>query len=125
MSLILGVIAHIVVNAALLKFFSVSLFPDNIFITGDLKGFLVIAVVAGVINAIIRPILLLLSLPIKILTLGLSSFAVNTLLIALLEWVVGSLAIEGVSFDVQGMIPYLALGFALAFAHTVVHHLAR
>jgi putative membrane protein len=50
------------------------------------KGFLaalVTALVLGLINAFIRPILLILTLPINILTLGLFTFIINALLIML------------------------------------------
>lgn len=49
---------------------------------------LVLAVVLGVLNVIIRPILLLLTLPINILTLGLFTFIVNALVISLASTIV-------------------------------------
>ena len=56
---------------------------------------LVAALVLGLINAVIRPILILLTLPVTILTLGLFIFVVN----GLLFWFVGSF-IQG--FQVAG-----------------------
>ena len=53
------------------------------------KGALIAALVLGIINAIIRPILILLTLPIQILTLGLFTFVIN----AALFWFVGQLGI--------------------------------
>ncbi|WP_161883714.1 phage holin family protein [Deinococcus alpinitundrae] len=44
---------------------------------------LIAALVMGIINAIIRPILLLLSLPINVLTLGLFTLVVNALMLML------------------------------------------
>ena len=44
---------------------------------------LVAAVVLGIINAIIKPVLLILTLPINILTLGLFTFVINALVILL------------------------------------------
>jgi|SRR3989344_612978 len=41
------------------------------------------AVVLGIINAIIKPVLLILTLPINILTLGLFTFVINVLVILL------------------------------------------
>jgi putative membrane protein len=55
------------------------------------KGFfaaLVTALVLGLINTFIRPILLILTLPINILTLGLFTFVINALLILLTSAVV-------------------------------------
>lgn len=42
---------------------------------------LIVALVLGLINAVIRPVLLILTLPINILTLGLFTFVINALLI--------------------------------------------
>jgi putative membrane protein len=47
---------------------------------------LIAALVLGLINAVVRPVLLLLTLPVTILTLGLFIFVLN----GLLFWMVGS-----------------------------------
>jgi putative membrane protein len=44
---------------------------------------LIVALVLGLVNALIRPILLILTLPINILTLGLFTFVINALMILL------------------------------------------
>ncbi len=66
----------------------------------DLTTALIVALVLGLVNLIVRPILLVLTFPITILTLGLSLFVVN----ALLFWFVGSF-VEG--FAVAGFVPAL------------------
>jgi len=59
---------------------------------------LVAALVLGLVNAIVRPILVLLTLPVTILTLGLFIFVLN----GLLFWMVGSW-LQG--FEVAGFWP--------------------
>ncbi len=49
---------------------------------------LIVAVVLGVVNAIIRPILLILTLPINILTLGLFTFMIMGFLVLLVSAIV-------------------------------------
>jgi putative membrane protein len=61
-------------------------------------GALIAALVLGIVNAIIRPILIILTLPIEILTLGLFTFVIN----AALFWVVGHL---GLGLVVAGLWP--------------------
>jgi putative membrane protein len=61
----------------------------------DFVTALVAALILGLVNAIVRPILILLTLPATILTLGLFIFVVN----GLLFWMVGSF-VQG--FVVQG-----------------------
>lgn len=56
---------------------------------------LIVALVLGVVNALIRPILIFLTLPINILTLGLFTFVIN----ALMFWFVSTL-VKG--FQVSG-----------------------
>jgi putative membrane protein len=48
----------------------------------------VLAILFGVINAYLRPILRVLSLPANLLSMGLASFALNAVLLILLAWLV-------------------------------------
>ncbi|HLD20138.1 MAG TPA: phage holin family protein [Patescibacteria group bacterium] len=73
----------------------------------DVAGFwtaLVAAVVIGIINAVLKPILIILTLPINILTLGLLTFVINAMLILL-----ASVLVSG--FDVANF--WSALLFSL------------
>jgi len=56
---------------------------------------LLVALVIGILNAFIKPILLVLSLPINILTLGLFTFVINALLIMLTSWIVPGFKVAG------------------------------
>jgi len=49
----------------------------------DFLGALVAALVLGIVNAVIRPVVLLITLPLNILTLGLFTLLVNTLMLYL------------------------------------------
>jgi len=49
---------------------------------------LVAAIVLGIINILIRPFILLLTLPINILTLGLFTFVINALMVLLVSAIV-------------------------------------
>ena len=51
-------------------------------------------IVLGLINAIIRPVLILLTLPVTLLTLGLFIFVVNAICLALAAWLVPGLTIS-------------------------------
>lgn len=60
----------------------------------------IVAVVLGVINAIIRPVVKLFSLPINVLSLGLFSFVINALMVLLCAWFVGDyFKLEGTFFE--------------------------
>jgi len=63
-----------------------------------LSGFaaaLFTAAVLGLINTFIRPLILLFTLPLNILTLGLFTFAINALLILLTSAIVPGFAVAG------------------------------
>ena len=63
-----------------------------------LSGFfaaLVTALVLGLINTFIKPLLLLLTLPLNILTLGLLTFVINAMLILLTSALVPGFAVAG------------------------------
>jgi len=53
------------------------------------------AAVLAIGNAIVKPILTILTLPLIILTLGLALFAINVLMLALAEWIAPDFSIDG------------------------------
>lgn len=57
--------------------------------TGRVLVFLVVALVFGLVNAIIKPVVKLVSFPLYILTLGLFTLVVNALMIMLTGWLSG------------------------------------
>ncbi len=72
---------------------------------------LILAIVLGIINAIIRPILLILTLPINILTLGLFTFVIIALCVLLASWLVPG-------FHVNGFWWAMAFGIILALVNS-------
>jgi len=81
----------------------------------DVKNFyiaLIAALIIGLINAVIRPIILLITLPINMLTLGLFTFVVN----ALILWFVSTF-IAG--FTITGFLPAL-VGAIILWAVSLV-----
>lgn len=70
----------------------------GISITASFTTALVVALIWGILQSLIRPVILLVLLPINLITLGLFSFVVN----ALLFWALGSF-IKG--FEVAGFMP--------------------
>jgi putative membrane protein len=75
---------------------------------------LIVAVVLGFINTLIRPIFIILTLPVTILTLGLFIFVIN----GLLFWAVGNFVpgfhVDGFWSGVFGAIVYSIISWALS-----------
>jgi putative membrane protein len=64
--------------------------------------YLWLALIFGVINAVIKPILVVASCPLLVLTLGLGTLLINTLLFFLAGWIGTQF---GVGFTVSGFVP--------------------
>ena len=79
---------------------------------------LITALVLGLVNAVLKPILLILTLPVNILTLGLFTFVIN----ALLFWFVASF-IKG--FDVTGFMPAFWGAFILSVVSWLTSNLLK
>ena len=54
---------------------------------GDWKTIVVVALIFGIVNALVRPLLMVLTCPLMMLTLGLFTFIVNALMLALTGWI--------------------------------------
>lgn len=75
---------------------------------------LVAALVLGLVNTIIRPVLILLTLPATILTLGLFIFVINGLLFWAVGWLVQGFVVAGFWWGVLGAIVYSIISWLLA-----------
>lgn len=77
---------------------------------------LVVAVVLGALNAFVKPILVILTLPITILTLGLFLLILNALLILLVDNLV-------TGFAVNGLFWALIFGLVVSVVSSFLHSL--
>ncbi len=73
---------------------------------------LVTAFVIGLINAVIRPVLLILSLPINILTLGLFTLVINALMFWLASALVPGFRVDGFGAALVGAIVFWVISWA-------------
>lgn len=94
---------------------------DGIEIGGEGTSFwltlLGVAVIFGVLNAVVKPILKLLSLPLIVLTLGLFLFVVNALMLSLTSWLSG---VVGLDFTVESFFWDAVLGAVIVSAVSLV-----
>lgn len=73
----------------------------------EILTLLLVAVIFGVVNAYIKPLVKLISLPVLVLTLGLFTFVVNALMLMLTSWIAEQL---DVPFHVEGFFWEAVLG---------------
>ena len=83
----------------------------------SVKGFavaLVLALLWGLINITIKPILVILTLPLNLLTLGIFTFVINGFLL----WILGGI-VKG--FEVHGFLAAVLGAIVLSVIHTLTH----
>jgi putative membrane protein len=81
----------------------------------------IVALVFGLVNIALRPILTLLTCPLVILTLGLFALVINAVLLLLTAQIAASL---GVEFQVSGFWPALLGGLVISIVNLVLNALA-
>jgi putative membrane protein len=95
----------------------------KITLTGDSTGhkaltLILVALLFGVVNWLVKPVVKLLSLPLFILTLGLFTLIVNALMLLLTSWLSGKL---GLDFNVQGFWAALVGGLIISIVSWAMH----
>ncbi|EEO6759608.1 phage holin family protein [Listeria monocytogenes] len=105
---IIGVIINSVLFVALSGFFT-SFHVDG-FTTALLASFIL-----AILNMLIRPILLLLTLPINIFTLGLFTFVVNAIMLEMTTFFIGD------SFQIDGFGTALILAAIMVFVNMIIN----
>src|SRR6476619_3639783 len=63
---------------------------------------LVAGVILGFVNAIVRPVLFFLTLPLTLITLGLFIFVLNAICFALTAWLVPGFSVDGFWWAISG-----------------------
>ena len=96
--------------------YATALVVPGIRFTGDWVNLVIAGAIFGVFNLIVRPVALLLSLPLLIVTLGLFYFVLNGILL----WV-AALVLPG--YTVDGLVPAILGGLVFAIVNWALHAL--
>ncbi|MEV5437359.1 phage holin family protein [Streptomyces sp. NPDC052682] len=96
---------------------------DKITLTGDSTGkkagtLIIVALLFGLVNFLVKPVVKLLSLPLLILTLGLFTLVVNALMLLLTSWLAGKLDL---SFHVEGFWTAVLGGLIISVVSWALH----
>jgi putative membrane protein len=86
-------VLRVLVNAVAI-YFVANYLSGSLSVTG-LGSALAAALILGIANAIIRPILLFFTLPINLLTIGLFTFVINGLMLQLTDLFVSGMSVSG------------------------------
>ncbi|MFG2132627.1 phage holin family protein [Streptomyces sp. NPDC048751] len=96
---------------------------DKITLTGDSTGkkigtLIVIALLFGLVNFVVKPIVKVLTFPLFILTLGLITLVVNALMLMLTSWLADKLDL---SFHVEGFWTAVVGGLIISIVSWALH----
>jgi putative membrane protein len=95
----------------------------DITLTGDSTGhkivaLILVALVFGVVNWLVKPVVKVLSFPLFILTLGLITLVVNALMLLLTSWLAGRLSLD---FHVHGFWTAVVGGLIVSIVSWALH----
>lgn len=86
-------VIRLLINAAAL--WAAAEIVDGVTLEGNFGTILVVALIFGVVNALVRPVLKIFSIPFIIVTLGLFIFVINALMLMLTDAISSALSVDG------------------------------
>ena len=87
--------------------------------SGQWLALLGVALIFGIVNAIVRPIFFLLTLPLTLLTLGLFIFVLNALMLLLTSWIAQGMDL---GFRIDGFVPALIGALIVSIVSWALNH---
>ena len=102
----MSVVARVVLNG--LGLVAAAYLLPGIHWSGGLGSLVVAGCVVGVINGLVRPLVTVLSCPLIVLSLGLFYLVINGLMLAIADWLLDSLRVDGFVWAILGGL-FLAL----------------
>ena len=108
----INIVLRVLINAVAL--WVAARFIDGITLSDEITSILIVAVIFGLVNAFIRPVVMLLSVPALLLTLGLFTLVVNTAMFGLTAWLSDSLAVTGFVAAFLGALVISLVSWALS-----------
>lgn len=115
----MNLLVKVIVNA--LAIWVATWIVPGVTVTGDntldkVLTYALVGLIFGVVNAFIKPIVKLLTLPFYVLTLGLMAFVVNALMLELTDWFAG---VVGLGFTIDDFF-WSAIGAAIVVTIVVM-----
>jgi putative membrane protein len=87
-------------------------------LASDAKTIIIVALVLALLNAIVKPILILLTIPVTLVTLGLFLLVINALMVIWTSELVGG-------FKVNNWITALLFSLIVSVVSSILHSIAR
>lgn len=117
------IIIAIVLNG--LALYGVTQLVPGISYAGGVAFFIVGGIIMGVLNTFIKPLLKLVTLPLQILTLGISLIFLNAFLFWIFEGAIGVVAVEGVMLTIAGIKGYFLAGVVFGMINWLLNLIVK
>jgi putative membrane protein len=117
--------------ATAITFAVVALLLPQIEAPSEIASLLILAVIAGLVNGFIKPIVKLLSLPLTLVTFGLFGIVINAGLLLLIAWIASLVDIKFVvggyppDFSLDAILAALIGGIAISIVGSIVAHVVH
>jgi putative membrane protein len=105
------IVVRLLINAVAL--WAAARWIDGVDLSPALADVAVVALVFGLVNTFIKPVVMLLSLPALLLTLGLFTFVVNAAMLGLVAWLTEGLTVAGFGAALLGSLVVTVVSFVL------------
>ena len=78
-----------------LAVFVADYFLDGVHINDDVKTVIIVALVLALLNTFVKPILIILTIPVTVITLGLFLLIINALMVIWADELIGGFTVDG------------------------------
>jgi len=112
----MGFIIKVLVTA--LAVWVAAYFLPGVHLQNDAKTIIVVALVLALLNAIVKPLLIILTIPVTIITLGLFLLVINALMVIWTSNLVGG-------FKIDGWLTALLFSLIVSIVSSILHSIAR
>ena len=103
---------RLLINA--LAFWLIAKYVPGFHMSGGIWTPIIAAVIFGIVNALVRPIVLLITLPVTVVTLGLFIIVVNALMFWLVTWITPNFKIDGFGPALIGAIIMMVVSYIVS-----------
>jgi putative membrane protein len=111
----MGFLTKILVTA-LAAYFAAWLLPGVTI--ANVQTTVIVALVLAILNAVVKPILIILTIPVTIVTLGLFLLVINIIIVKIADALIDGFAVEG-------WLSALLFSLIVSFVSSVLHAIAR
>ncbi len=107
-----NMLLRLLINAVAL--WAAARWVDGIDLTTDWVGILIVALLFGLVNALIRPVVKFFAFPLIILTLGLATFVINGAMLWLTAQLTANLSVRGLGPAIVGSLVISVVSWLLS-----------